>query len=151
MRTLAIPFLLCVLACSSDETNAAAGGGSFSSTGSTVGGNDAAGGSGAGGIATGAGAASACLRDTCEAYADRETCCADPACGWHDGTGHQLFGVPPCVAKERVCEAGDRTIRDCPPGTTCLVQGASQETENDCTLAPPGQVYLPGRGICSCP
>jgi hypothetical protein len=143
--------LSCMLGCGTDD-----GGGDGGATSSASSGN----GSGGGGGGEGGGAAStssrgsgggapSCLRDACEAHADRQTCCADAECGWHQ-TGHVIHGIPQCVSKERVCKAGDRTIRECPSGTTCIVEGASQETEDDCTPPPAGQIYLPGRGLCGC-
>jgi hypothetical protein len=147
---VAIALLLGCGANEPDEPDHSGGAGGAVGSASSTG---AAGVAGSGGTSASASASSGgapCLRDPCEAYADHATCCGDPACGWHQGTGHQLLGMPPCVAKERVCEAGNREIRDCPSGTTCIVEGAAQETEDDCVLPPSVQVYLPGRGICLC-
>jgi hypothetical protein len=143
--------LTCALGCGADDDDDDGGAGGAASSASSGVGVGVGGTGGAGGSTGGTGgAAPSCLRDPCEAHPDRQTCCADAACGWHQGTGHQLVGIAPCVAKERVCEAGGEKVRDCPAGTTCIVEGAAQETENDCTLPPPMQVYLPGRGICGC-
>jgi hypothetical protein len=99
----------------------------------------------------GAGGEDSCpISDPCEAHTDHASCCADPVCGWHDKTGHSLHGIPSCVSKTRVCEAGDMVIRECTEGTTCVVEGSGQGTEDDCMLPPDGSIYLPGRGICAC-
>ena len=106
---------------------------------------------GAGGSAAGGqGGAPDCLMDPCERHADRLSCCADPACGWHHNTGHLNHGMPPCVSRERVCVVAGREVRECPSGTSCLLEGVFQDTENDCTLPPDMQISLLDRGICMC-
>lgn len=122
--------------------------------GSTVGAGAGTQGSGAAGAAGGQGGAGGMQcppsNDPCEVHATHAACCADPACGWHDGTGHQLFGIPPCVSSERICEVDGMKTRDCAPGTTCVSQGSKQCTADDCVAAPGGGVCLVGRGICAC-
>ena len=143
-----------LVACSSDETgaqSATSGPSSGSAAGAGAAGGASAQGGAGGGTADAGGSGGQCLVDRCEAYADRETCCADRACGWHHNTGHQSHaGVPPCVSSERVCMVAGREVRRCPEGTTCLGDTAFQDTEDDCTLPPRGQISLLDRGICVC-
>jgi hypothetical protein len=96
------------------------------------------------------GSGSPCPSDPCENHATHEACCADPACGWHQDTGHVLHGIAPCVSHERVCVVAEQEVRACAATMTCVVQGVGQDTENDCTLPPGGSVSLLGRGICAC-
>ena len=96
------------------------------------------------------GGESLCPSDPCENHTTHDACCADPACGWHEGTGHVIHGIAPCVSHERVCVVHGEEVRVCADNMTCVEQGTGQDTENDCTLPPGGSVSLLGRGICAC-
>jgi hypothetical protein len=133
----------------SGSGDAAAGGGQGAAAAGGSSGGSSSAGSGASAGAGGSGGACV-IDDACGLYADRETCCGDPGCGWHHNNGHQLDGVPPCVAQDRVCMVAGRPVLECPDGTTCQGDGVYQDTANDCRLPPGGSISLLDRGICVC-
>jgi hypothetical protein len=152
LRTAAILLLVAwvaSVACSAEGERSSGDDASVADTSATASGAGAQGGAGSGGEG-GAGAGHPI--DPCEAYPDRESCCADPSCGWHHNTGHSLwYDVEPCVDRDRVCEVAGEKVRDCPEGMICHVDGG-WETEDDCAALPPrDMINLLGRGICLWP